>query len=501
MKKRSLFFSEKVFNGKILENKNVYIFYSNVNANKIFILLLRQNVKVSGFVAKEKQKIEKLYGRFIYQPAELRDDNAVYVVAQDDWNVFREICQTEEVYVVESQYFNQNEFVFYEKGQIRKCNAALALTMILSRMQEKQAVFLINSEYYSFWENIINSLKNETQKVLIIQMDTESDKIYDLMYYDVNKLIVFVALFEHNEIDEILRDFGLKQTLNIVYIYNSFSGHITDQYCGFDWFLGNTFVKERQLPGYYVYGENGDVPKRIVLLGNSATDSLFYPQKSWPEMLWELCRRHKMDIAIYNGAITDYNSSNEIMKLLRDVLLLKPDIVVSYGGFIDFRQYAPNYPYLNLNLMRTSREWEDKNGKEVIYGIKDTRSAYGRWLDNEKMMCQICQMHGIVFYGVLQPWIGSECEDACEKLLIWSSHYWQVAFPQFEQLIENAREFKQNIQSDVRENSWLYDFTDIFSDIDDSDIYFDSIHVNERGNEIVAERFAELLHLLERKID
>lgn len=499
MEQRSLFISEEIFNEEFLQDKNVYIFYSSINANKIFILLLQQKIKVSGFVAEKKQKIEKLYGRSIFLPEELNEDSAVYVVAQEEWNIFCNISKAKEVYSVEPKYLNRNDFIFYENGRIRKCNAALMLTMILSRIQDKQAIFLINSEYYSFWENVINSLKEETQDIFIIQVDTESEKIYDLLYYNVEKLIIFVTIFEHKEIDSILRDFGLKQTQNIVYIYNSFSGHITDKYCGFDWFLGNTFVKEQQMPGYYIYGDNGDLQKKIVLLGNSATDPLFYPQKSWPEMLWEQCKQYKKNIIIYNGAITDYNSSNEVIKMLRDVLLIAPDIVVSYGGFIDFRQYVPNYPYLNLNLMRTSRQWEDKSGKEVIYGIKDTRSAYERWLDNEKIMHQICEMHGISFYGVLQPWIGSECDNACEKLLIWSSHYWQVAFPQFEALVDNAKEFKQKIQSDVRENKWLYDFTDIFSGIADSEIYFDSIHVNERGNAIVAECFAKILNLFEKE--
>lgn len=492
---------EEVFNVGSLDNRNVYIFYSSVNANRIFFLLLQQEIKVSGFVAKEKQKIGTLYGRPIFLPEEVNDNHAVYVVAQDDWNVFHEICGTEHVHVriVGSKYLNQDDLIFYENNRTRKCNAALMLTMVLSRIQDRYAVFLTNSGYYNFWKNVTDSLKEDAQDILIIPTDTESEKIYDLLYYDIEKLIVFVALFEHGEIDEILRDFGLKQTQNIVYIYNSFSGHTTDKYCGFDWFLGNTFAEKQQLPGYNVHGDSSNISKKIVLLGNSTADALFYPQKSWPEMLWEQCGRIGKNIAIYNGAVADYNSSNEVIKMLRDVLLLAPDIVISYSGFIDFGQYVPDYPYLNLNLMRTSREWEDKSGKKVVYGVADIRSAYDRWLDNEKIMYQICKMHGISFYGVLQPWVGSECEDACEKLLIWSSHYWQIAFPQFEGFVNNAREFKQNIQFDVKENSWLYDFTNIFSDIADSEIYFDSIHVNERGNEIVAKCFAEILHLFERE--
>lgn len=102
-------------------------------------------------------------------------------------------------------------------------------------------------------------------------------------------------------------------------------------------------------------------------------------------------------------------------------------------------------------------------------------------------------MKGITFWGILQPWLGSGQENAWEKLQIWSDHYWQIVFPQFESYIDNVREFKERIREDVQENVWLYDFTDIFLSIEDSDIYFDSIHVNEYGNRIVAEKFNEIL--------
>ena len=41
----------------------------------------------------------------------------------------------------------------------------------------------------------------------------------------------------------------------------------------------------------------------------------------------------------------------------------------------------------------------------------------------------------------------------------------------------------------------MFDFTGIFSEIEDSDIFFDSIHVNERGNQIISERVGNLLGL------
>jgi len=371
--------------------------------------------------------------------------------------------------------------------------------VILSRVAKRQAIFLIQSGQYKFWNNLVMVLKREVRDPVLLSIDEDREGIYDLMYYDSDQIVIFVCMFETEDIQKELATIGLKQTYHYVCLYNSFSGHVTDKYYGFDWYLGNSFLAENEMPGFYVYGDTMNARVKVALLGNSATDPVFYPQKSWAEMLWERCRENQ--VVIYNGAITDYNSTNEMIKLLRDVLLLKPDIVISYSGIIDFREYVLGYPYLNLNLMRTSRKWQNDTGKEVVHGIKDYRSAYERWLNNEKTMYAICQMNDISFWGILQPWIGSERKDAGEGLQVWSDNYWSVAFPQFDQFVSNAREFKEKINGAVEKYEWLHDFTDIFFEIDEADIFYDSIHVNEFGNAIVAEKIGSLFNFFEDRVE
>lgn len=499
----NVFVSEEKVNSDILNKKNVYILSTDVDSKNIFFLLLQYCVRVSGFVVREKGRINSLYSLPILTYDGVREEEAVYVTEKGKCNEYCDVIDENRIYCVELDKFVRNEFRFDENG-IKKCNAALMIIMILSRVQKKRAVFLIKSQDYYFWTNLLSVLGREVKNPMMISVDQDIDQIFDLMYSDIEDQIIFIALFEHDSISKMLVELGLKQTQHFVHIGNSFSGNVTKDYFGFDWFLGNTFIgkekkgkEEQTCYGFYTHGNLENCQKRIVLLGNSATDPFFYPQKSWPEMFWEECNRQQVNVVIYNGAVTDYSSSNEVIKLFRDVLLLKPDIVVSYSGIIDFREYVPEYPYINLNLMRTSHKWESENKKEVIFGIRDYRPAYERWLNNEKIMKQICEINGITFFGVLQPWIGSDDGDGSEKLQIWSDYYWQVAFPQFAQYIENAKEFKKRIQADIKENEWLYDFTNIFSEIDDADIYYDSIHVNEAGNLMVAKMFSKILKLFE----
>lgn len=489
---KKAFVSDDIVDSELLkEKRKIYILSIDNSSKKIFFLLLQYKVKVSGFAVRKKSSKTELYGLRILSTEEIEKNDSIYITSKDEKDTFRDIIDDGKIYFIEEERFEENEFTFEENGKVRKCNAALMVQMILSRVPKRQTVFLVKSEQYDFWKNLTLVLQEKIQDITFISIDEESERIYDLMYCDLDKLVIFICIFEAEGVTQILSELGLKATYHYVYIHNSFSGHVTDKYYGFDWYLGNSFLTETELPGFYIHGDVKSSQKKLVLLGNSATDPLFYPQTSWPEMLWERCKENQ--VVICNGAITDYSSTNEVIKLLRDVLLLKPDIVISYSGIIDFREYVPGYPYLNLNLMRTSKKWESDSGKEVIYGIKDNRSAYERWIENEKIMYSLCRMNDILFVGILQPWIGSERKQAGEKLQIWNDNYWSIAFPQFDKFVSNAKEFKEKIRIDVEKYEWLHDFTDIFSEIDDADIYYDSIHVNELGNAVVAEKIGELL--------
>lgn len=464
------------------KEKKIYIGSTSVNAKKILYFFLQHRLRIFGFISNNQSEIKYLYGIPVYTLNSLFLDESIIIVDENEKDLFND----EKIYLIDSETFCKEEF-FFENSMIKKCNAPLMLTMILSRSMGKNSFFLVKSSEYGFWENVIKTLGLNMDKTRILSVDIENEKIYELAYYNPDDIIIFITYFNAVEIEKILDDIGLIKTLHYVHIYNSFSGHVTDRYSGFDWFLGNTYSETKDLPGFFINGCKGECTQQIVILGNSTTDPLFYPQKAWPEFLYERYNRQKKNVIIYNGAITDYSSSNELMKLLRDVILLSPDIVVSYSGFIDFRQYVERYPHINLNLMRTGEAWKKEECKEVIYGLPDDRTAYTRWLENEKIMHKICEMYNIKFYGILQPWIGSENEDAVSKLKIWNENYWSVVFPQFDKLLENASDFKKGIQSSVEKYNWLYDCTSIFAEINDESIYFDSIHTNEKGNRIIAD--------------
>jgi hypothetical protein len=89
-------------------------------------------------------------------------------------------------------------------------------------------------------------------------------------------------------------------------------------------------------PGFVVYGADGDPGQPVlVTLGGSTTDHQYNPEHNWPRQLAGVLQRQGRPTAVYNGGVFGYRSDQELLKLLRDVLPLAPDVVVAFDGIND----------------------------------------------------------------------------------------------------------------------------------------------------------------------
>lgn len=74
---------------------------------------------------------------------------------------------------------------------------------------------------------------------------------------------------------------------------------------------------------------------KIGILGGSTSDIDLYGEKSWVEYLCDALGKDKINATFYVGAEKGYCSSQELIKLCRDMILYKPDIIISYSGVND----------------------------------------------------------------------------------------------------------------------------------------------------------------------
>lgn len=251
--------------------------------------------------------------------------------------------------------------------------------------------------------------------------------------------------------------------------------------------LGYTYFYEGYYPGISIYGQERKKNYKIAALGGSTTDGTWKTMKSWPQFLYEKLGRK--DITVYNAGVSGYVSGQELIRLIRDILPLKPDMVIVYDGANDSggNVVIPEEPYA-FNYARTvyefgARHMEDEylermGGKYMVnYGMQSYKGRFENWLSNIESMQAICKARDISFYSFMQPVLLSK---GSYNKAEWEMH------EKYEGEYSFMAGFRDAMQSNNIELShpYIHDLSGIFDEVED--VYFDTCHVYEKGNEIIA---------------
>ena len=107
--------------------------------------------------------------------------------------------------------------------------------------------------------------------------------------------------------------------------------------------------------GFAVYGRKEAALKHpvILTLGGSTTDGIEFDH-SWPEELSKILVEKGINGTVVNGGTGGYSTNQELLKLLRDGLEFKPDIIISYSGVNDRGDYGElPYPMVHTHQRDT----------------------------------------------------------------------------------------------------------------------------------------------------
>lgn len=241
------------------------------------------------------------------------------------------------------------------------------------------------------------------------------------------------------------------------------------------------------IEGFKIFGEAAN--DKIVILGNSTSDYSNYNLKSWGELLFEKYQKKEKDISVYIGAITGYCSAQEMFKLIRDVLVLKPKVVISMSGINDpaEKKTLKKYPIM---LSYTEHMYSKyilnlEKGKSLGLGLQNDNELSEVWLQNMRIMRAICEEFGIIFIALLQPSLhgGSYSCSKHEKDILYKTYTPEQN--------KKYKDFMKDTGKLIKEQKDIFDLTNIFDD--EEGIFYDHCHCNERGNEIIAKRVYEIL--------
>ncbi|MDJ0717787.1 MAG: hypothetical protein QNJ54_26795 [Prochloraceae cyanobacterium] len=301
----------------------------------------------------------------------------------------------------------------------------------------------------------------------------------------------------------------------------------------------------KQIPSFVVYRSNSPkslTPIKIVTLGGSTTDPILFSKNSsigpdnWPKLLRDRCQEEQLSCEVFNGGSGGFNSSQELLKLIRDAQPLQPDIIVSLNGINEWYFNEPRlarYPYLSkyqqdlalkfvkngqatrfkagyqgsllnrfmpnvraiidrlsiqtavtLQTSKTDEVREFVPSLELNFGTPYDAKPWDIWYRNVILMHSISKTLGVEYYVFLQPTMGvGDYKYSAGDLAIKKN--------------KGARYYREinEIYDRLRLKCSTLDFCTDLSNVfqGQSNLYRDPRHPNAKGNRIQAEAIFSIL--------
>ncbi|SHM79815.1 hypothetical protein SAMN02746066_03336 [Anaerosporobacter mobilis DSM 15930] len=249
--------------------------------------------------------------------------------------------------------------------------------------------------------------------------------------------------------------------------------------------------------GFKEYGDYKQAKYKIIAMGNSTTDAgSGSGDESWPCYLYKLLDKiFPNQISILNAGAAGYNISQEFVKFIRDVSVLKPNLVISYSGCLNIAEkhkektefissWQSMVGKMSTVIENNSIEFSNIDRENKCFGIPYYGSKYSYFIDQAKMLHAAATSIGIDYYCFLQPIIYTKkelCLQEKEKLIYYHSIH----------INKQVKEFMQEYRLDKNQYDWLIDFTGLFDDFDN--VYKDLYHVYGFANKIIGQGILDFL--------
>ena len=342
-------------------------------------------------------------------------------------------------------------------------------------------------------------------------------EVFDLVYEDSDNCFVIVAdeSESYGVSREKLLSIGFREDVNFTY-HAEIPG--TNEPFYYDVTLSYSRVRDT-MEGFELYGDiHNPNAVTIAVLGGSTTESQLFFVKGWVPFFAEYLHNADIPAKIYCGGISGYTSSQELLKFERDVVNLSPNIVISYSGVNDLYMFPSknereriNRPFITKFQVQFIQQvleklshlqfglptpdipdWQKGGRQTVFYGLQNTKSASCFWIDNMRMIHALAQEFGMAFFSFFQPFRFNGYYKSTPTQEIIHSRRDPSCTPSLEgQKIYERREEVEEIRKLIPQYSYITDLSELF--LGESNIYYDSVHVYEKGNQLIAQRIGEFI--------
>lgn len=311
------------------------------------------------------------------------------------------------------------------------------------------------------------------------------EDVYTLSYMNPNDIFIYInerIPGKMQQANRILRDLGMD--------YENFTGAIQSRTNYSEWktnmdiLLGSSLRGNTEKKGFYIYGKDKQDDLKIMILGGSTSTEKAYTTESWVSKMYNKYFRNK-NVIIYNGANCGFDVAQELLVLLRDGPVIKPNIVISLSGVNNLfdRSELPAFrnSYFggvsftdvtnNFNVLTIARWLQIIAPQSYLSsGLASDEENFEFWKRNEKIICEVARIIGAKPYIFLQPMnIDEENMDMHE----YSLH-----------IAEQHREAQKEFLSGCKNNDFYINAINLLLGKDK--MYIDAAHYTDEANEIIA---------------
>lgn len=483
---------------QLLSKKKNYIMGIDKNDQLLLILLAQIGIYVDAFILENEMKDLRVLNKRIISYEQIKEKDSCNIILycmnqNEEINKKKGILKTKGFVDIITIYdFDVNfDDIYFSPSLLNRviCESKdvsimayglshkmIELCRILEMLDAKIQCFLIDDK----------SCLNQYE--IIFDYPIEIREIYDVVYLKSGSYRILAA--DRSSFKK-FKELGLREGVDYADIEHDYrfvdNPKVLDPILGYSWKSDTC-----DIPGFVLYGDK-DSKYRIVTLGGSTSDSMFDPYYSWPKQLYEKLK-DTYDICVYSGGCEGYKSSQELMKLIRDVIPLKPDLVIDYSGYNDgFDSSTVNedlednafYNYFQISLIKSF----SKQGKSADGGHSlSTKTGYvlgnvakcereEMYLRNIEMMYTVSNMFNIKYICFLQPCLIRKRKKwgRQEKEMFLCNDYGEMYF-------EAIDDFYNRLEGKF--NDYFIDATQIFDNCEKS--LNDECHATREGNNIVS---------------
>lgn len=253
-------------------------------------------------------------------------------------------------------------------------------------------------------------------------------------------------------------------------------------------------TKADNVYGCRILGKNHKADYRIAVNGASLVDETCFEWKLWPQLLYESLVEKEKQVSFLLCASYGHTTSQCLLKLLRDILPLKPDMVIDYLSIENDCCYGESIktPFVNgyqkklLSMVKNQVDdrWEAKKADSICWGNMVGKRTADVILDNIFMSMLLCESYGIRYIGVFPPSIITQRVRALQdRELQWAyERYGRISRRVYAEIEEKMPDEVKECIVDAR--NWMDEYEGMF---------YDQFHMKETGNRIIADKMMEIL--------